>query len=109
MFTSPPTYRLMSPLAAAAGAVVGAAAGAVVGAAAGAVVGLAAAAGVGAAVGAAPGALVGAEPVDWLDGALHAASNAVAREPPPIKTKNWRRLLMVIVHPPTSQNVQIDR
>src|SRR5437773_350466 len=60
MLTSPPTYRLMSPLAAAAaGAVVGAAAGALVGAAGGAVVG--AAAGLGGCVGAAAGgALVAA-------------------------------------------------
>src|SRR5438128_12030412 len=81
----------MSPAAAAAGAVVGAAAGAVVGAVAGAVVAAAGAvvgaAGLAACVWAA-GALVGAGAV-LLE--VHAASRAVV--PPPIKTRNSRRLV----------------
>src|SRR5579859_1192643 len=106
MLTSPPTYRLMSPAAAAAGAVVGAAAGALVGAAAGADVGAAAGADVGlaaaAAVGAAAGAVVGAGAVVLVLGEPHAANSAVvpmASEPRPAKMRNCRRLAKFMAEP----------
>src|SRR5947209_16764397 len=81
MLTSPPTYRLMSPVGLAAGAVVGACAAAGVGAAVGA-------AGLAACVGCAAGAGVGAG--DGLPGALQAAGSAA--EPTPTGARHpYRR------------------
>src|SRR5438128_12499265 len=94
MLTSPPTYRLMSPLAAAAGAVVGAAAGALVGAAGGAVVG--AAAGLGGCVGAAAGGALVAAGAGPVLPELHDASSATApipSEPRPTRMSNCLRLV----------------
>src|SRR5258708_4064898 len=98
MFTSPPTYRLISPLATAAGAVVGAAAGALVGAAAGPPVGaggLAACAAVGCA--AAGGAAVATGAV--VVGEPHAARSAAvptANEPWPARSRNRLRLVRFV-------------
>src|SRR5947209_19122820 len=94
MLTSPPTYRLMSPVGLAAGAVVGACAAAGVGAAVGA-------AGLAACVGCAAGAVVAAG--DGLPGALHAASSAAEPTPTDARHANRRnsRLLVTVMetHP----------